>query len=291
MLSRFRRKHSDDSVMTHNDSQPRSNTTGNNSTVENGRPHEEKQVTPVGFWDPSLSHVRNRAFLKWIITTATLMAFILAVLSIYWAVFFGVQHRLKHLLVYVVDFDGVSPYDTIENAPFVGPTILRMTEQLTSSNEPTLGWRIRPASDFENGPLQVRQAVYDFEAWAAIIINPNASALLYSAIATGNASYDPLGACQLVFQDSRDDTNWYDFMLPLISQYMTEAQSTVGKQWANMVLQNASSSTTLARMQRVPQALNPAIGFSQFNLRPFLPYTAIPAVSIGLICKPWCASY
>jgi hypothetical protein len=36
-------------------------------------------------------------------------------------------------------------------------------------------------------------------------------------------------------------------------------------------------------MQAVPQAINPAIGFSQYNLRPFFPYTSIPAVSIGLI--------
>lgn len=40
--------------------------------------------------------------------------------------------------------------------------------------------------------------------------------MLYSAVTTGNASYDPMGACQPVFQDSRDDTNWYDFMLPEI---------------------------------------------------------------------------
>jgi hypothetical protein len=127
--------------------------------------------------------------------------------------------------------------------------------------------------------------VYNWDAWAAIIINPNASALLYQAVTTGNTSYEPLGACQLVYQDSRDDTNWYDFMLPIISAFQTQAQSQVGEKWAKMVLQNASDSSALANIQAVPQALNPAIGFSEFNLRPFYPYTSIPAVSIGLICK------
>jgi hypothetical protein len=158
-----------------------------------------------------------------------------------------------------------------------------MTEQMLNSGKPTLGFGIRPPSDFNNDPLQVRQAVYNFDAWAAIIINPNATAMLYSAIETGNTSYDPLGACQLVYQDSRDDTNWYDFMLPILSTYMTEAQSMVGKQWAQQALQRASDASTLSNLQAVPQAINPAIGFSQFNLRPFYPYTAIPAVSIGLI--------
>jgi hypothetical protein len=127
--------------------------------------------------------------------------------------------------------------------------------------------------------------IFNWDAWAAIIINPNATAMLYQAVATGNTSYDPLGACQLVYEDSRDDTNWYDFILPIISPFMTQAQSQVGERWARMVLQNASDSAALANIQAVPQAVNPAIGFSEFNLRPFFPYTSIPAVSIGLICK------
>ncbi|KAK7192653.1 MNNG and nitrosoguanidine resistance protein [Paraphaeosphaeria sporulosa] len=248
--------------------------------AEQGKPHSEPP-TPVGFWDSSLKHVRNRAFGKWIITTVFLMAFILAVLSIYWGVFFQVQHRLNHLIVYVVDFDGLSPYNT--NPPLVGPTITQMTQQMLTSGEPTLGFSVRSPSEFNNDPIQVRQAIYNFDAWAAIIINPNATSLLYSAISTGNTSYDPLGACQLVYQDSRDDTNWYDFILPIISAYMTQAQSMVGTQWAQTALQNASDTETLRNIQAVPQAINPAIGFSEFNLRPFYPYTGIPAVSIGLI--------
>ncbi|EUC50644.1 hypothetical protein COCMIDRAFT_32159 [Bipolaris oryzae ATCC 44560] len=255
--------------------------------AEHGKGNEKKSQEPnkepVGFWHPDLRQVRNRAFAKWIITTAFLMAFILAVLSIYWGVFFQVEQRLDHLLVYVVDMDGAAPYDNTGNAPFVGPTITQLVQQQLSSGQPTLGWGTRPGSDFNNDPMRVREAVYEWDAWAAIVINPNASALLYSAIANGNSSYEPLGACQLIYQDSRDDTNWYDFMLPLISAFTTEAQSMVGRQWAQMVLQNASDPSILSNMQSVPQAINPAIGFSEFNLRPFFPYTSIPAVSIGLI--------
>jgi len=247
------------------------------------KPDEETHNQPVGFWHPELRKVRNRAFAKWTVTTAFLMAFILAVLSIYWGVFYQVENRLHHLLVYVVDMDGAAPFDNIGTQPFVGPTIIQLVEKQLSSGMPTLGWGVRSGAEFDNDPLRVRQAVFNWDAWAAIIINPNASALLYDAVATGNTSYDPLGACQLVYQDSRDDTNWFDFMLPIISQFMTQAQSQVGQQWAGMVLQNASDGAALANIQAVPQAVNPAIGFSEFNLRPFYPYTSIPAVSIGLI--------
>lgn len=93
-----------------------------------------------------------------------------------------------------------------------------------------------------------------------------------------------MGACQLIYQSSRDDTNWYDFMYPLISQFQTQATSMVGQQWAKMVLQNATADQTLLRnMVDVPQAISPAIGFSEYDLRPFYPYTAIPATTIGLI--------
>ena len=249
-----------------------------------GKPMESNPV-PVGFWHPSLRKVRHRVFREWAVTTAFLMAFILAVLSIYWGVFYKVENRLSNLLVYVVDMDGAAPFDNTGNAPFVGPTITELVQTQLSSGMPTLGWSVRSGSEFNNDILEVRQAVYNWDAWAAIIINPNASALLYQAIATGNTSYDPLGACQLVYQDSRDDTNWYDFMLPLISPFLTQATSQVDQQWARMALQNASDPTTLANIQAAPQAISPAIGFSEFNLRPFYPYTGIPAVSIGLICK------
>jgi hypothetical protein len=275
----LRRNHTD----SENNVQQHSNETSNTDGAQE-KPHEDASNRPVGFWDPSLRQVRNRALTKWVVTTATLMTFILAVLSLYWGVFFQVEQRLGHLLVYVVDFDGTGPYAGNGVTPFVGPTITELVTQTNSSGRPTLGWGLRSPSEFGDDPINVRQAVYDWDAWAAIIINPNASSLLYSAISSGNASYDPMGACQLVYQDSRDDTNWYDFMLPIISQFTREAQSMVGQRWAGMLMQNATDVATLAGMAAVPQAVNPAIGFSEFNLRPFFPFTGIPAVSIGLIC-------
>jgi hypothetical protein len=135
----------------------RPNESENGGTVI--RPDHETHNEPVGFWHPELRKVRNRAFMKWITTTAFLMAFILAVLSIYWGVFFKVENRLKHLRVYVVDMDGAAPYDNTGNQPLVGPTITELVQKQLSSGKPTLGWSVRSGSEFNNDPLQVRQAV------------------------------------------------------------------------------------------------------------------------------------
>jgi hypothetical protein len=135
----------------------RPNEAGSGGTII--RPDHETHNEPVGFWHPELRKVRNRAFMKWITTTAFLMAFILAVLSIYWGVFFQVENRLKHLLIYVVDMDGAAPYDNTGNQPLVGPTITELIQMQLSSSKPTLGWSIRSGSEFDNDPLKVRQAV------------------------------------------------------------------------------------------------------------------------------------
>ena len=202
-----------------------------------------------------------------------------------WGSLYHVEQNISSLVVYVVDMDAqVAPYNTSGVKPLVGPMIVQMAREMVASKQPTLGFGPMSAVDFNYDPIAVRQAVYDWKAWAAIIINPNATAMLYSAVQNGNTSYDPLGACQLVYQDSRDDTNWFDFMSPILSAFQTEAQTMIGSQWTKMVLQNATTDPTLlANAAKVPQALSPAIGFSMFNLRPFYPYQVIPTVSVGLI--------
>lgn len=153
------------------------------------------------------------------------------------------------------------------------------------SSRPTLGFGSLPPQNFNNDSLQVRQAVYDWEAWAAIIINPNATALLYEAIETGNRSYDPRGACQYVYMASRDNMNYYNFILPIMNEFLQQAMATAGRQWASIAMERAAADPAiLANIQAVPQAINPAIGFSQYNLRPLYPYTTLPSVTIGLIC-------
>ncbi len=177
-----------------------------NQDEDSGEPsdREEKQEEggqkksppqPVGFWNPKLKHVRVESMSKWLLTTVILMAFILAVLSMYWAVLYHLPSNISSLVVYVVDFDGQAPFNT--HPPVVGPAVREVVDKTVLTLHPTLGYETHLPSEFNNDPLQVRQAVFNFKAWAAIIINPNATAMLYSAIQTGNTSYDPTGTCQV----------------------------------------------------------------------------------------------
>lgn len=207
------------------------------------------------------------------------MSAILLILSLYWAVLFRVNDKLDALNVVVVDFDATAaPYQGVQ--AFVGPAVTQLARQ-TRKAAGTLGWEVRPPSEFNYDPIAVRRYVYDQHAWAAIVINNNATALLQDAVRTGNRTYDPLGACQMIYVQARDETTAANYITPQLTRFAIQATSQVGRQFTAQTLSNPSLNASV--YSQAPQALSPAIGFSIFNLRPFSPPTANPAVSIGLI--------
>jgi hypothetical protein len=206
---------------------------------------------------------------------AILCVFVFAVLSLFWGSQYGTEENYRALKVWVVDFDGqVDPYRT--NDPLVGPVVRNVTSQLIDSKSLHLGYTIKSPADFDHDPWAVRQGIYDEHAYAAVIINPNATTLLRDAVANGNTTYDPTGAIQTVIISARDETTYYTYVLPDLAILQGMVLAEFGPQWVrNLSSRNLSS---------VPaQAINPAIGFTNVDLRPFYPAVAAPAVTIGLI--------
>lgn len=204
---------------------------------------------------------------------------ILVVLSLFEGVFHNLPKNTKSLVAYVVDFDGqIAPYTG--GTPLVGPQIVQATEAMIGSDHPHLGYVTLPPSAFDNDPVAVRKAVYDFKAWAAIIINANATALLRQAVEQGNSSYDPNGAVQIIYVTARDSTTIPTYVVPQLVSLQKAMIARIGSSWAQSVLKNTTLSQSAAN---APQAVSPAIGFTTYDLRPFGPPTATPWVSIGLI--------
>jgi hypothetical protein len=204
--------------------------------------------------------------------------FILAVLSLFWASQFGVEQNLPSVTAWIVDFDGqTAPYNT--TPPIVGPFVTKAFSDLHPSGMSRLGWTIMSPQDFDNDPMVVRQRVYDEKAYVAIIINANATALLQAAVYQGNSSYDPTGAAQVIFVSARDQTTISSYVLPALLDTLSPITAAFGAQWVQTLSKNASTQNIF----RTPQAVNPAIGFSYIDLRPFGPPTATPSVTIGLI--------
>ncbi|KAH8689989.1 hypothetical protein BGW36DRAFT_65953 [Talaromyces proteolyticus] len=237
-----------------------------------------KNAKAISFFHPTLKDTRIRAYRLWAVTVLALGVFIIAVLSLYWGVLYAVYDRLPNITVWIVDFDAkTAPYDTI--TPIIGPFITKEFSQLKPALVDNLGWTIKPANEFDNDPMRVRQGVYYEKAHAAIIINSNATALLKAAVNQGNSSYDPTGAAQVIYNTARDQTTLTTYILPALLDTLFPILSHFGAQWASMLDRNSSTQNVF----RTPQAVNPAIGFSFIDLRPFNPPTATPSISIGLI--------
>lgn len=202
-------------------------------------------------------------------------------MSLYWAVLFKAEENMRNLKVAVVDFDGQTvPYNDVD--PFVGPVLAQMAQETADHTaHPSLGYQVIPASTYGYDPMQVRQAVYDFHYWAAIVIQANASSLLQSSLVTGNGSYDPSGAVQTIFVSARDQNTIFEFVLPQFEQLEKQFMARFGPAWAQRIADNTSISA--AMMFAAPATVNPAVSFLQIDLRPFSPAAATPGVSIGLI--------
>ncbi|KAI1279707.1 MNNG and nitrosoguanidine resistance protein [Xylaria sp. FL0933] len=183
----------------------------------------------VGFWHPKMKEKRKHVFILWI--------------------------RTK---VHVVDFDSqVAPYNKVE--ALVGPVITNLTRRIHSSSlHESLGYRIVAPSGYQYSPMAVRRAVYDWDAWAAVIINPNAISALLHAVLNGDSSYDPTRALQI-----------------LMSQFVTQ----FGAAWSKMLLTNSSFSSLV--MAEASAAVSPGIVPLKIDIRPFEPSTATPAVTMG----------
>jgi len=290
-LGAHREANQTEDPVQHGHSQPNRDdsraTTPNESSPDRYRPSRDQrddenpqgEPKPVGFWDHSLAHVRMAIFRKWAVTTLILATFILTILSLYWGVLYGLEDKISRLTVAVVSFDGQGITPHVE--PIIGQAVTGAAAQRAMMSYGVLGYRVQDPTEYSNDPFAVRQAVYDEHAWAAIIVNANASALLQQAVAEGNQSYDPLGAMQVIYIQARDESTYNNYILPQLDQFMTDIQAKFGQQWISQVLSNSSLDS--ATYSRAPQALNPAIGASTFNLRPFAPPQATPAVSIGLI--------
>jgi hypothetical protein len=167
-----------------------------------------------------------------------LSIFIVVVLSIYWGVLSRVEKKFSSLNVYVVDFDGrVPPFIDADSPPFVGPALTQVIEQRSLEPNPRLGFQIRSPAEFLKDPIVVRQAIYDFRAWAAIVVNPNATSLLYAALQNGgNASYDPFGCAQIIFAEARDEPTIREYIYPALMEFQNQFVAQFGAKWVLRVM-------------------------------------------------------
>jgi hypothetical protein len=254
------------------------------TSLQRGRTRSSRRIvleqTSVGFFHSSMAGVRLHVIKLWLRTNLILAIAIMAFLCLFWGALFRQNANAKSLNILVVDFDGRSSYT---GAPsFVGPFVTRIIRSIIDEGGVVPGYTFASAGDFDNDPLNVRDSVYNFKAWAAVVINSNATAILEAAVRLGNASYDPLGACQITYNSARDQTTSSTYIVPSMTTLQKRVGTEFGRAWIAHLLQNNVAVSDM-HIDVAPQALSPGIEFTVYDLRPFGPPIATPAVSIGLI--------
>jgi hypothetical protein len=262
-------------------SEIRSYNTSNRPDLAAMRSRSMAKGDPVGFFDHAMSGVRLHVLKLWLRTNLILAVAVMAFLCLFWGAIFRQNGNVGKLSIWVVDFDGQAPFNNASAPPFVGPFVTRAIQQLIEAGGAP-GYTFASPSQFDNDPLNVRESVFDFHTWAAVVISPNATALLQAAVLNGNASYDPLGACQITYNSARDQTTSASYIVPSMTVLQKRVVSDFGRAWITHLLNNNISLNSEV-LAKAPQAISPGIEFSVYDLRPFGPPIATPAVSIGLI--------
>ncbi|OXV12096.1 hypothetical protein Egran_00143 [Elaphomyces granulatus] len=250
------------------------------STCRDGvqQDNEEQRARTVPFWHHELRGVWFRVGGRWVLTVLLLSTFMVGTLSLYWGALSNVERNLPTLTVWVVDFDGqAAPYNT--TPPFVGPIVIETIVNMSLSKYDRLGWKIMSPRDFQNDLSQVKQKIYEQHAYAAIVVNHNATALLRASVQQGNKSYDPSGAGEVIYMSARDQITYSSYILPAIIHVVNSALHAFGSEW----IMDLSSNVTSQDIFRVPQAINPGIDFTFLDLRPFGPAVASPSITVGLV--------
>ncbi|KAF9052135.1 hypothetical protein BJ165DRAFT_1340997 [Panaeolus papilionaceus] len=237
--------------------------------------HEKAQQSPPdpqtrhGFFHGSDEARTARAtYLKMVagVSMATIFV-IFTIFPLFWGSIW--KTPAHNLTGYLVDFDG----------GLIGQGVLAAMTAHPEAQKIT--WLTYPASDFPGGPNEVASLVFDEKAWIAVVVNPNASARLMSAIANPDPSYDGSLAVTVYGVEARHEGAYRGLLIPSTQGRLIG----VGKASAMQIMQTVATSgvNISSIMTTSPQVLAAPVGFTINNLAPYDQPMAFGVTFIGLI--------
>lgn len=219
---------------------------------------------PVGFFHWKMAGVRLHVLKLWLRTNLILAIAIFALLSLFWGALFHQDKRVGILKVLVVNFDTQQPESF---QPFVGKYIEKMSLDPPLPDTRRLGWTAARPEEFGNDPIKVREAVYDFHAWAAVIINANATVDLEAAFLNSSRLqsevYEPSAACQIIVNSARDPTTTSTYVLPALIDLRHNIMRYFGQEW---IPRMAAVSPPRNLDDILPMVISPGIDCTMIDL-------------------------
>ncbi|KAG8729018.1 hypothetical protein FRC12_021311 [Ceratobasidium sp. 428] len=220
-------------------------------------PAPEKFAHTGSVFDPKIAHLRA-IYIKIMGMTLVLTVVMMWIcLPVYWGSLAHTGTHAPSLKTWVIDQDGG------EVGQAVVQGLLATTQSGTKQH---LGWRQIPADQVSD----VGTAIVDEQAWAAVVVNPNASARLAAARASGDSSYDPTSAVTFYYAQARNEQATGTYVAPLTTAALTQILQAYNAKSAAAYLTSVSgNATALQALVSAPRTVTSGIWWATNNLRPY----------------------
>ncbi|TFK53661.1 hypothetical protein OE88DRAFT_1733553 [Heliocybe sulcata] len=207
----------------------------------------------LSFFHYDFARYRRSALLTAAISIAINLVIVWSCGAILYGAFYQ-QNYLGKLKIYIVDFDQDDLGRAVSgafNASLQTPNHFKLVYQPFQDN------------------ADVRRHIYEEQAFGAIIINRGATQAWRQAISTGDSSYSPTTAVEMVSESARNPLTAGSHVVPGMTAVLQPAlvqfsQSTV----ANFMSSNVNNATAMANAVKCPQCLSEPFSYTPNDIVP-----------------------
>ncbi|KIM31251.1 hypothetical protein M408DRAFT_327517 [Serendipita vermifera MAFF 305830] len=225
------------------------------------------------FWAPEIAHLRALYFKIMIMSTILLTVIVWICLPVYWGSLWKGPELTGNIHALVINRD-----DGI-----IGSTVAGALINSTTSGSQHLGWEEVDPSTFATDE-DVAEAIVDEAAWIAVVITSGATSRLAAARATGDTSYNPMGAISVYYAQARNEVATGNYLMPITQAVLNRVTVQLGAQLSAQYLQSiAGNQTAVGLLARAPLTISNPVSFQLFNLRPYTSQVASAVTLVGFI--------
>ncbi|KAK8847379.1 hypothetical protein IAR55_005237 [Kwoniella newhampshirensis] len=238
------------------------------SKAEQGGAKPKLQKFKYSFLSPEIAHLRGIAIKIFMGTLVIMITVVWLCLPLYWGSLWKSNKYTDRLTVRVIDRDG-SDVGSAVSQSLLAQTDLRYF--VTSPAE-------LPTSD------AVAHDIVQEGAWAAIVINSGATALLNTARQVGNASYDGRGAIEVFYAQARQETAVNSYLVPYIQAELSAVCNQFNARSVSQYLgANTNNATAISLLATAPATVVNPVWYTMNDLRPYNQPVAQAITLVGLI--------
>ncbi|KAF9974889.1 hypothetical protein BGZ73_001629 [Actinomortierella ambigua] len=194
-----------------------------------------------------------------------------ALMALYFAAEFQADQSLDNINVVVVDLD----------YSMVGSEFISYTNSV-NNNPRKINWTVETAK--YKTQQQVMDDVDQGKYWGAVVIQPNSSRSLFSALSVPNKDYDPTRAFTMIYDGGRNPLVTKPVVVSGMYMHFVEFLKTFNSKWIFTVLSLAEDGNqTLTTLIDTPWVLGTPVAFHEIDLHPPTAHILSSATTVAYI--------